>query len=117
MGCCQDISTPKMNPTKIYGWKEKVIILYFQEKLSISEIASKLEMRLPTISEFLSKHPEYAEEKEQRKKVNKERRKEYQRNWDRFNRKRPTSEESFIEGSLLKRQHMIDVIVLSADRH
>lgn len=117
MDNCHDFVMPENNPTKmgnLGNWKEKAYIKFFLQNKKIIDIASELGKTRKTISTYLSTFPEYQDEKERRKFENKERRKVSQKEWDRTKRNR---NDSFVEGALLRRQHFIDVAVLSADRH
>lgn len=94
----------------IVDWREKAFHMFFKEHMKIVEISKKLNRTRKTISTFLSAHEGYEAEKERRKKVNQEKRKEYKSNWEKSNRK-------LIESACLKRQHNIDVAVLSAEKY
>lgn len=94
------------------NWKEEANKLYFVEHLKITEIADKLQKTRKTISEYLQSQQGFKEEKERRKAENADKRPEYKRTWERKNRQ-STSE---VEVALLKRQHNIDVAVLSYER-
>ncbi|WP_083273307.1 hypothetical protein [Geosporobacter ferrireducens] len=120
MGCCQSISMLKKPSTKIGNqqpWQEEAKTLFFQEGLKIGKIAETLGVTRKTISTYLTKQPGFEEEKVKRKADNQEKRKVYQKSWVKEKRKRVSAEGSFIEAALLKKQHIIDVMVLSADRH
>lgn len=94
-------------------WQEEAKKLYFIDHKKIIEIAELLGKTRKTISTFLSKQEGFQEEKARRKIKNREKRKEYKIDWE----KRKKQERSFIEASSLKRQHEIDVRVLSADKY
>lgn len=94
------------------SWKEEASRLYFVEHMKISLIADKLQKTRKTISEYLQSQPGFKEEKDLRKAENAEKRPEYKRSWERKNR----YENSELDNALLKRQHNIDVSVLSHER-
>ena len=108
---------PENNPTKMGNWQDEAHHLYFKEHKSITEIAGMLDKARKTVSIFLSNQEGFNEEKDRRKTSNQCKRKEYQKSWDQQHRKRQSSEAEFISAKLMKRQHEIDVMVLSADRH
>lgn len=94
-------------------WQNEVKKLYFLECKGIVEISEIVGKTRKTVSTFLSKQPGFMEEKERRKAENKEKRKTYQRNWEK-NRKRGIG---LVEAAQLKRQHEIDVRILSAEKY
>ncbi len=94
------------------SWKEEASKLYFNDHLKISVIAGKLQKTRKTISEYLQSQLGFEKEKERRKAENANKRPEYKRNWERKNR----YENSELDNALLKRQHNIDVAVLSYER-
>ncbi len=91
-------------------WQDQVKDLYFKEHLKITDIANKLGITRKTISTYLSGCPGFKEEKERRKIENKAKRPEYKKNWDKENR-------GLVEAARLKRQHEIDVAVLSSEKY
>jgi IS30 family transposase len=93
-------------------WKERANELYFTENKKINEIAETLGKTRKTISTFLSIQEGFQEEKERRKAENKEKRAEYKKDWEKKNR-----QNSSIDGFVLKRQHEIDVRVLSSEKY
>lgn len=94
-------------------WKEEAKRLYFVEHKKITEIAEMVGKTRKTISTFLSTQKSFEKEKERRKTENKEKRTQYKKDWEKNRR----SERSFIEAACLKRQHEIDVMVLSSERY
>ena len=92
-------------------WKEKAKELYFIEHKKITEISALLGKTRKTISTFLSTQQGFEEEKERRKIANQEKRVEYKKTWEKKNR------QGSIDGYLLKRQHEVDVRVLSAEKY
>lgn len=94
------------------SWKSEAERLFLIDHQKISDIALKLEKTRKTISEYLQALPGFNEEKERRKVVNSEKRPEYKRNWEQNNRNSPKEDEA----AMLKRQHNIDVAVLSYER-
>ena len=95
-------------------WQERAKALFFVEKKSIKEISIMLLKSKKSIYDYLKKLPEYQQEKEKRQKINRQNRKEYQKQWDRQNRAdRYTS----ISGESIRREHDIAAMILSAERH
>lgn len=94
------------------NWKGEAERLFFIDHLKISEIACKLGKTRKTISEHLQTFSGFVEEKERRKAANKEKRPEYKKVWEQNNRRSPKEDEA----AMLKRQHNIDVAVLSYER-
>ena len=77
----------------------------------MNEIADTLDKSRKTISTFLSTQIGFKEEKERRKVENQKKRAGYKRDWEKKNR------QGSIDGYLLKRQHEIDVRVLSSEKY
>ena len=93
-------------------WKKEAQDLFFDKKLSINEISLRLLKSRKCISGYLKTLPGYIEKKESGKLKNQNMRKDYKRNWDKTKRVRKYN----IDYLMLKRQHDIDVQVLSHDR-
>lgn len=93
-------------------WHDKARVLYFDEHKSINDLAELLGKSRKTISTFLCTQANFEKEKERRKAENRGNRSEYKKEWEKKNRKNNT-----IDGYLLKRQHEIDVRVLSAEKY
>ena len=95
-------------------WQERARALFFMEKKSIREISKMLFKSEKTIQNYFKKLPEYKQEKEKRKKANSQKRKAYQKQWDRKNRaERYTN----ISGESIRREHDVAAMILSAERH
>ena len=95
-------------------WQERARALFFMEKKSIREISKMLFKSEKTIQNYFKKLPEYKQEKEKRKKTNSQKRKAYQKQWDRQNRaERYTN----ISGESIRREHDVAAMILSAERH
>ena len=95
-------------------WQERVKALFFMEKKSIREISIMLLKSEKSIYRYLKKLPEYKQEKEKSKKANSQKRKAYQKQWDRKNRaERYTN----ISGESLKREHDLAAIILSREKY
>ncbi len=95
-------------------WQEQAKALFFMEKKSIREISIMLLKSEKSIYRYLKKLPEYKQEKEKRKKANRQKRKAYQKQWDRQNRvERYTN----INGESLKREHDLAAIILSREKY
>ncbi len=95
-------------------WQEQAKALFFMEKKSIREISIMLLKSEKSIYRYLKKLPEYKQEREKRKKANRQKRKAYQKQWDRKNRaERYTN----ISGESLKREHDLAAIILSREKY
>lgn len=97
----------------LVDYRKKAYEMFFNEHKKIIEIAEILGKNRKTISTFLSTQDGFIEEKDRRKLGNKQIRKEYKADWEKRNRKNTGT----IDAEILKRQHRIDVAVLSADRY
>lgn len=94
------------------GWRDEAKLLYFTERKTIVEISEILGKTRKTISIYLSSQDGIEEEKKKRKAENQEKRKRSQKAWEKT-RKRGSG---LVEAALLKRQHIIDVRVLSSEK-
>lgn len=92
-------------------WQDRARDLYFIEHKKIKDIAELLSKSRKTISTFLSSQEGFVNEKERRKRENQAKRSDYKKDWEKKNR------QGSIDGYLLKRQHEIDVRVLSAEKY
>lgn len=95
-------------------WKKRANTLFFNDKLNINQISEVLGMSRKSISKYLSSCEGYKKEREERKKINKEKRREYKREWDRANRL--TISQKVTEDDL-KRDHETAVRILSAEKY
>ena len=95
-------------------WKDKAYMLYFIEHRKINDIAKLIGKSRQSVSAFLNTK-NIDEEKERRKTVSRIRQRES--NKANMRRVRREDKSSLIEYALLKRQHIIDVNVLSRERH
>jgi hypothetical protein len=95
-------------------WKDKAYELYFVEHRKINDISKLVGKSRQSVSAFLNTK-NIDEEKEKRKAVSKIKQRES--NNANMRRVRREDKSSLIEYSLLKRQHIIDVNVLSRERH
>lgn len=95
------------------NWKDKAYELYFKEHKKINEISKIVGKSRQSVSAFLNTK-NIAEEKTRRKEVSKNR----QRIKNKEHMKKMRKNKNYIiENALLKRQHIIDVNVLSRERH
>lgn len=92
-------------------YKELAKSMFFEKGLSINEIALATGVSRRSISSFLNVQEGYKEERERRKALNASKRKEYKRKWERTHRS------SSLDKERLKRQHEIDVRVLSMEKY
>lgn len=88
-------------------WKEEAVLLYRSGK-KITDIAEELGKSRKTISNYINSLPELQEMNSVRKQQSKENRKQYKSQWKR---------NSVVEAAMLKRQHDIDVMVLSREQY
>lgn len=90
------------------GWQSEAKSLYKQGE-KVTEIAAALKKSRKTVSEYINKLPDIDEIKKTRKEKSAERRKAYRQNWKKSN-------QDALDRALIKRQHDIDVLILSRDR-
>ena len=95
------------------NWKDKAYELYFTEHRKINDIAKLIGKSRKSVSDFLNTK-NIAEEKTKRKEVSKNRQRI--KNKEHMTKMRK-NKNYIIENALLKRQHIIDVNVLSRERH
>lgn len=111
----------KSKPTKmlnsqeveIMEWKEQAKKLFFEEHLSIVDISVLVKKTRQTVATHLALIDGYEEEQSNRKQINKAKRDGYKKKWDKDNRQRGLGD---AEKAILKRQHDIDVQVLSNEK-
>lgn len=96
------------------NWKERAEVLFFKDKLNINRISEKLGVSRKSISKYLGSREGYQEERENRKQLNSEKRREYKREWDRKNRNTLPRN---ITADDLKRDHETAVKILSAEKY
>lgn len=83
--------------------KENIIILFFEEKLSIIEIADKLNITKQYVSKIVRKDIRYIEEREDRKLKNKEKQKKRVKNYI-YNKRRSERQERL--NAIVEMQHI-----------
>lgn len=119
LSSAKNLLCPKINPTKMgsddVDWKQKAYDLFYKNGLSIIEISEQIGVSRKSVGQYLKSMPDYLIEREKRKQDNKILRQEYQREWDRYFRQTHTPVND-MEYELIKRQHIIDVNVLSHER-
>ncbi|WP_459195630.1 sigma factor-like helix-turn-helix DNA-binding protein [Wukongibacter baidiensis] len=98
---------------KVYDWNKIAIKLFYDEGLKVNEVAKKIGKSSTSISRYLlNDNPErYKAERERRKSESAEREKTRKRNW-----KKANNGAQRIDYDLIRRQHYIDVGVLSYER-
>ena len=94
---------------------EKIEKLYFEQKMSLTEIASQLGVSVSYVSKVLRKNPNYKIEQKRRKEENKISRREKQKELI-YKSRRNKAKENIIENQALKRKHEQDVRELSKRR-
>jgi transposase len=93
-------------------WKNQAERLFFIYRKTIKEISKEINVSEKTISNYLKTFDSYIEEKQNRKLVNKTKRKEYKKVWEKENRMM-TNESDKI---MLKNQHYTDVGILTFEK-
>ncbi len=96
------------------NWKDKAYELYFTEHKKINEISKIVGKSRQSVSAFLNTKNILAE-KEKRKTAS--RIKQRESNKANMRKVRRNIDSAFVESALIKRQHIIDVNVLSRERH
>ena len=96
------------------NWKDKAYDLYFTEHKKINEISKIVGKSRQSVSAFLNTKNILAE-KEKRKAAS--RIKQRESNNSNMRKVRRNIDSAFVESALIKRQHIIDVNVLSRERH
>jgi predicted DNA-binding protein YlxM (UPF0122 family) len=94
------------------GWKQEAYEMYYGEHMQINDIASKLKMSRQAVSNHLRSYPtQFNMEKESRKMLNNEKRKESKRAYSRKYRA-----ENKINADTIKREHETAARILSYER-
>ena len=93
-------------------WQEQAKALFFIEKKTIKEVSQDIYKSERSIRQYLKTLPQYKKEREKRKTENREKRKAYQRQWDRVNRRY-----CMVNGESIKREHTIAAIILSKEKY
>jgi hypothetical protein len=95
--------------------------LFFIESKNFKEISHIVGLTTKTISTYLRQHPSFDLEKKKQTHQKRGKRKKYQKEW--INKKRNKQKHATghlgnheVEKAILKRQHNIDVQILSSDR-
>lgn len=96
-------------------WQMRAKALFFVDKLNIVQIADIIGVSRKTVSKYLSSLEGFEKEKQQRKLFNKDKRKDYKREWDRSHRRNTIS--STVSGDTLRREHELAVIELSREKY
>lgn len=89
-------------------WKTEALKLY-QTGSKITDIAKRIGKSRKTISKYINSLPDLTAINAARRDAGIKKRREYKRNW-----KRRSSD---VDAALMKRQHNIDVMVLSRERY
>lgn len=101
---------------EIKSWKEQAEIMFFEEHMSVSDICMVVRKTRKYVSGHLQGCEGYEQERQYRKSLQKEKRKEYQREWDRNNRGREYSAGG-VTADTMRREHDIAVRILSSERY
>ena len=89
-------------------WKTEALKLY-QAGIKITDIAKRIGKSRKTVSEYINSLSDLAVINAARKDAGMKKRREYKRDWKRRS--------SAVDAALLKRQHNIDVMVLSREHY
>lgn len=93
-------------------WKNEAAQLFFGQGKSLVDIADLTGVSRKTLSFYLQTLPGYTAERERRKEENKRKRKEYQREWDRKNRRYTA-----VNAETMRREHELAVLILSREKY
>lgn len=93
-------------------WKTKAARLFFEQGKSLADIAELTGVSRKTLSFYLQSLPGYVAERKRRKEENRRRRKEYQRDWDRKNRRY-----SMVNAETMRREHDTAALILSREKY
>ena len=93
-------------------WKQEAASLFFGQGKSLVEISALTGVSGKTLSFYLRTLPGYTAERERRKEKNRRKRKEYQREWDRKNRRYTT-----VNAETMRREHEFAVLILSREKY
>lgn len=99
---------------KLSEWREQAEALFFIDHMEIIEIAFIVKKARETVSRYINECDGYDEEMAFRKSRSAERRKEYQRQWDKENR---PNRYGLVTAESLRREHELAAIALSRERH
>lgn len=97
-------------------WKEQAEALFFVDHLPIKDVAEIVKKSRRHVSDAIKASTRYNYQKEYawRKEQSKEKRKEYQREWDRKNRSPSMGE---VTSETIRREHDIAAAVLSHEKY
>ncbi|MGL4790980.1 MAG: hypothetical protein ACRCW1_06165 [Anaerotignaceae bacterium] len=98
----------------ISEWKDKARELFFEKGYSIRKISEEINISRRSISKHLNSLQGYKEEHNNRKALNKEKRKEYKNNWDKKNR---PNRYTTITADTMKKEHEKAVSILSHEKY
>ncbi len=93
-------------------WRKTAETAFFEQHLSIEDIASRIRISRQSISGYLKKLPGYREERERRKKVNAAARKEYKRDKNREYRAMGA-----VTSETIRQEHDIAALILSREKY
>ena len=94
--------------------KEEIIRLFYLEHLKVNKIAKEVNTSSAYITKVIKQDTRYAEEKQHRKTISKEKRKIAQNNFIKGKREQMRREDNYL---FVKAQHQQDVIELSKSKH
>ncbi len=94
------------------NWKAEAERLFFDFRLSISDVAAEIKISRQSVSAYLHTCPGYEDERNRRIEENAERRREYKREWN----QKQSAEQRYQEGRSLLREHETAVRILSSER-
>lgn len=94
--------------------KEKILILFYEEHLQVKEIAKRKKITSSYVTQIIKEDKRYANEKEDRKNLNKIKRKDAQREYKKEIREQRRIDDNL---SFLEAQHRQAVSELSKGKH
>ena len=97
-------------------WKAQAEELFFGKHMQVSDICLIVGRTRKYVSGHLQECEVYREEKQYRKKLQEERRRRYQREWDRQNRGGCTAGGP-VTAETMRREHDVAVRILSSERY
>lgn len=95
-------------------WREQAEALFFTEHMTVKDICAAVKKTRKYVSDHLQKCEGYEKEKQFRQELQKEKRKEYKREWDRNNR---IFSAGAVTADTMRREHDVAVRILSSERY
>lgn len=96
------------------NWREAAKRLFFDAQKNIKEISAITDISRKSISDYLRTLPGYAAERQRRKTETAQKRKDYQREWDRTHRQ---ARYTVINGETIRMEHDMAARILSREKY